>query len=598
MVNVLDNDDKREARQESADAKQLLAEQKALLKAEDDKISSAGTENESTFRNWDNLKLQDTKRIQGDPTSAYVQRDVEVKAKHAEILKGYENSSERVKAGVKAKLDQVVRDQNYQAAKQSGAQQDTYKNNIFESQVEMDKNSTSENAGYIQKGDDSSYIKFNKSLNDIGTTVSKRAVEKGSGEVVDKNSKDFNHAYIDESGELVKIKLNDNAQLRIAQETDDAISNSITAMIDSGYTEEAREAFEKYQGRMTEESKGKVNKKFTTTSSRKQAGQFLTGINGKSEEEKKVAINSIDDVSLKNDVLKLENSIKVQTKKKKTLQNEMNTEALLSDANSAMESDLPPTWYEYQGSPAYKARYDLLDDKGKQLVREAIESPKHSNSSALFKVQNAFYDDAQMEAFATMTRTQFDREYLAGLTSSDKRKFGSRFDKLQKDPSNSEMRASMNFAGNEIERQLTKSDLISKTRKGKYSSKEQEIINLAQKEYDSYIETSGKRLNPEESKKVIKEMTATAIRGDAWFGKGDVEGFSIPRKKKEIELKKPASADSLQNRASSTDIFKGMSFKDKKDWKNRYVEATGKKRPASNNPDYIKWVESKKEKGI
>lgn len=487
---------------------------------EDNKISTMANDSEKEFRDWKLGKTQALNSITGDPTEAYVQYDKEVKEKYESMIAAKPDLNDRVKRGFTGNLNKMFDDSNYESMKKRGAQVETYKHNSAESAIKTKRESMSVNAGYIEVGKADSYAKFDESINDLKTSISQRALETHSATRVEDPKGAYTHSFIDADNKQVRVKMNDVSKQRAAQEISKGISESLTNMINSGYMKEAQQTFDKYKLNIGVKERAKLNKKFKTQGLKDSANDNVRKIESSPVAKRDGIIRGIKDPEEKRLTLRhLDENSRYRANLKKK-ESDTNYEYLSASADALIESGGVKGYNDLQNKQSYKATWDKLNTKARQAIKEKFDAPTKTSQKSLNKVVNLF-TGGDIDKLGEMTFDEYNQEYLLGLSQSDKNKFTSRYLKY-KDPSASQQRSAMTFAGKQIKNQLLVSGVITKDERGKLTSEEQNTITKVEDAYFEYVESMGRELTPEETRKVSKQLSANVIRESKWFGKDTV----------------------------------------------------------------------------
>lgn len=477
---------------------------------EDNKIKTLSQEVEQEYSRWNTQELAKLKSYQGDPTDAYVQYDKDSKERYDSIIAARPDLNERVKSHVTGHLNKVRDNESYQALKQRGAQQETYENNLFESSVSLKRNNLALNAGHIQKDNPGSYLPFEENINDLKTLISQRAVKQGTAKIVDKDATEFTHMYRDGDGNIVKVKMDNIAKQRTAKELSKGVSDSITGMINSGYTEEAKQAFERYKGYIDPKTKGVVEKKFKTTDIKDAAYKLVNGIESKPESEQLAAIEKISDAETKSEVLKIIDTNSSRRKRlKANLVNE-NYETLAKSVMNRMNSDNPFNGLaELEGDPIYKQTWDNLDAKTRKSITEMVKSPEKTNPKSEANIQSLIFGqtDTRLE---DVSPEQF-QNYLSGLNSADRSKYTNIYNRLNMQSAGEE-RSTFKRAREILTNQFIVDEHISKNKYGRFEEDDEKILINAQNKLIDYLDTRG-NLSDKELKDFVTEFSAAEIKG-------------------------------------------------------------------------------------
>jgi hypothetical protein len=429
-------------------------------KYENDKIETLSTAAEQKYKAWNDQELQNLKNYDGDPTKAYVEYEAKAKEKHAEILAENSDVSDRVKRHFTSRMDKVVGNEALAANKQRGMQQEVYDNNMFESSVKLKKDNLPVVAGYVSKDDPSSFGMFDQGLHDIRTTIVKRGLKKGTvTQMGDDEEGKGDHAYQDDDGNIVRVKLSDMAKQRIAKEQSEGVKNSIEVLLAGGQVDEAKMMREKYKNLIDPVAASKLAKKFTTTDNKGAAFDLITSLRGKTEDEKIAAIEKHPDLAVRSEALKIKDADDRRIQSLKERRAKVNYEGLASYILEKQSSNEPLYGIaDLENDQNYKAMVDHLDSKGRQAIEQMIEAPKTSNEKALTNVHALFNGETDVD-LSTVSTEQFHHDYLTGLSKTDRNKALKDFTKL-KNPSSNEERSSVRDANKQIKEILIKAGHI------------------------------------------------------------------------------------------------------------------------------------------
>jgi len=479
---------------------------------ENDKITQLSYEVEKEYSDWNGEKLAKLKAHQGDPTELYAQYEQEAEQKYNEILNKRPDLNTRVKSGVKSALDKTANTQRIQVLKQRGAQQEVYENNTYESAVKLKKNNLGVSASYIKADDPGSFYPFEENIADIKTTIAKRAIDKGLGTVVPENSEERgDHVYRDLDGKMVKVKLNDIAKVRVAKELSEGVGTSITSMINSGYTQEAQAAFERYKPYLDTKTKGSIESKFKTTGLKSTAYDEMSKIEGKSESEQMQYIESVKDPEIKSELLKIKDTNDRRRQNIRERREKVNYEALAGKVLNRMNSEAPYNGLaELEEDPTYKAVFDRLDAKSKKSIIEMVNAPKETNSKSEVKIQDLFFGNDADNSIEEISPEQF-AQYTTGLSRSDKKKYTNMYNRMRTQTS-SEERSTYKRAGNMLRDQLLIDEHIEKDKFGKISGDDEITLLKAQNKLIDHLDKQGV-MDEKSLKDFVKNFSAAEIKG-------------------------------------------------------------------------------------
>lgn len=504
---------------------------------ENQKISNINNTVEQEFTSWNNNKLKEIRSIQGDPTEAYAQYDVDAKEKYDSILANYPDMNDRVRGYVTSHLGKVRNNQNYQTLKQRGAQQETYENNLFESTVNLKRNNLAVNAGHIQPGNPGSYLPFDDSINDLKTAVAERFLKKGNGKVVDEDSTDFTHMYRNAEGNIVKIKMDAIGKQRLAKELSRGVSDGIKAMVNSGYAQGAKETFERYKGYIDPRTKVSLTNKFTKDANKNEAKRIYSETQGSSPEVQKSTIDKIKDPDVKLEYLKYKDAIDSRMERDRKRRSDLAQNSILTLVQQRQDSGNPYSGVsELEDEQVFKEMEDFLTPKGRRAVQEAIKSPKNSTDSSLLRVQNLYLTGE----FDQLSPEQLMFE-MRGLNRADRTKFNNLYLKEKGSATPAAQRAVVNLASKQLEEQLLSAGTVKKNG-GKFTKSSQKKLAKLKGEMIDYFGDNVGNLNHKEARDKVKEFVATQVKEDvAWYN-----FWSSDEEEKNV-----AQVDAVSNRNSA-----------------------------------------------
>lgn len=512
-------------------------------KFEDQTINTLSAEAERDYTAWNNQELTKLKSIQGDPTDAYQKYEEAATIKYNEILEKRPDVSERVKRHLTANLNKVSESQRVNMMKQRGAQQETYQNNLYESSLKLKRNNLNDSAGFIRKGDPGSYMMFDETISDISTTIAKRAVDKGLGQVVDPDSKDYDHMYRNEDGNLVKVKLNDIAKVRRAKELSEGIYASINSMNAAGYKDEAREAYQRYAPYMETRAKTALDNKFKTGEVKTQAYEEIQKIEGKSEQDQMRAIESIEDAELKSEVLKIKDTNDNRRENIRNRKYKANYNTLANRVIEKMNSGTPYFGLaDLEADPVYREVWDNLDPKGKKAIIDSVQTPKQTDPQALARVQSLFIGEDPENQLEGMDAATF-QTYLSGLGTVDRRKYSDKFLKLNTQSAAGE-RTAMKRAGKMLEEQFLADDHIRRDKYGKISGDDEITLIRARQKLIDYMDDQGP-MSEKEMKDFVIEFSAAEVKGQTFSPAPRNVFNSGPRGRPNAQTVAPASKNEV-----------------------------------------------------
>lgn len=556
---------------------------------EDSKIKTLQEQAELEFTRWNKAKLEGLKSItDSDPTEAYKAYEKEVDEKRDLMALKYPDMNERVQRHFNSHLDKTIANELYQADKQRGAQVEKYKYKTYVNAKELKREKLAVNAGHIRLNSPGSYLPFDEAVNELKTTVARRSLEQGSGKIVDPDSNDFTHRYRDADGNIVKIKMNDNAKLELAKELSEGTADAISAMLDSAKTDGDRqvamEAFERYKGYLGTDRKATLEKKFNNDAETVKAKSEYAKIQTLSPSEQNEAINKITDPEIRKKVGQYKKDFDSRIKAQREQRYKANYDLLANKIINAQAEGRSLTLTELQDSQEYKQVWDdkNLDPKRKSALLKMIDTPSKSSSTAIFKVQNDLNNEETLNKIAKMSDQEFFAEYLADLSASKREFYNNKRLKLL-NPSNSEIRANTTFAEKELKKALIRTKIIS----SKKSKKNDQRLSEAREVLEDYEDFLQRPLKPEEIKSLTDRIAAEAVKessGFLGFGGGtSFEGFQPLTPPKVTTPAKKISGG-----------FKFKNSQQRRQLKEEYRKennVTGNVR--TNDPDFQKWLNNK-----
>jgi transcriptional regulator of met regulon len=542
------------------------------------KIETLSNEVEQKYSAWNAEELAQLKKIQGDPTVAYVEYEKRSREKYEELLAERPDLGENVKLGMRSRLSKVYANQDVAAKKQRGAQQETYDHNLFEATVKLNKDSLPVKAGYVQVGDPTSYTMFEDGMNDIKNLVAKRGLKQGTVTRLPDDAEKYSHKFIDENGKEVKVQFTDLAKVRIAKELSEGVKNSIDVLISSGQLDAAKEMREKYKGYIDPVSEGKLDKRFNTASRKGQAYKVLSTL-PKTPAARDAAIEKLDDLELKSEVLKIVNTDDRAREAMKDRRHKANYERLSENVMKRMNSDQP--FYgmaDLENDPVFKATFDNMSPTQQKAVIEMVDAPKNSNPKSVTKVNELFANDND-DLLESLSYETFQSEYLVGLSKSDKSKWTRRFEKL-KDPTMFESRSAIREGNQLLKRYLLQEGKISE-RYGQMSKGDQEELTEYQDKLLEFFNNRSTLPTREAMVKYVKDLAADRVR----------EKMKTPASAKApIPVLEPQETPSMS-------VLDGLSAIEKMQLQNDFKKENGfPTAPSLSDPRFLSFV-AKRRKG-
>lgn len=480
---------------------------------ENDKIKEEGSKAELDYNAWYKDKLTGLKNnTEGDPTKLYNEFEQEAKQKLDSIMQGYSDVSSRVKDGISAYLGKTSKSLQLQMLHQRGMQQEVYSNNIFESSVKLKKDSLATNAGYIKKDDPSSYLFMDQGIADLKTKIAEHSISKGGAEVLADDAKEYDYAYKNDQGKIVKLKLGDIAKVRMAKETSEGVNAAITSMIASGYTEEAKQAYEKYQPYVDPKNQLTLKNKFKVEADKSEAFKIVGSIEAKPESEQMKAIEAIQDPQIKSEVLKIKDTNDARREHMRDRREKANFEVLAKNIMSKQSSDNPYHGLaDLENDPIYKATWDKLDTKGRKAIQEMVKAPNETNPKAEIAMQNLIFGNDPNNSIETISPEEFSK-YTVGLNKADKNKYTGMYNRMRTQSSGQE-RAMYKQAGDMLRDQFLIDGHVERDRFGKISGDDEITLLKAKQKLIDHLNTQQGNMDQKQLKDFVKQFSAAEIKG-------------------------------------------------------------------------------------
>lgn len=488
---------------------------------EDSKIKQLSYETEQEYKTWNDQQLANLKTVQGDPTEAYREYEQASQEKFDEIMAKHGDVTDRVKRNVQGSLAKTSQTQRAYALKQRNAQVETYKNNLYESQLKLKSDTMSDAASFVQPGNLASFVPLEQNIKDTRDIVVTRAYEQGLAEKLPDDAESFNYVSVDANGKTTKYKINDIAEQRMAVELSKGVSQSVDNLIASGYNDRAKAVFDRYEGYIDTRTKTKLQNKFEQADVEDEAYSKLAEVRTLPPEEQLDAIEKETNLEVRSKMLQIKDADDRRIENMKDRQQKANYERLSTDVFNKMNSNQPFFGLaDLQKDPTYKATFDKLSDKQKKAIEKLVEPPTKSSVKKLVRVQNDLNDPEALNKIAQMSDAEFYSEYLAGLKSSDVSKYNEQRQKIL-NPSNSQRRAALNFTNQEIKKALKNAKIIS----NKGTFQDDQLTAEAFQVFSDYQESLGRPLTPDETIKISKKIAADALKTKTGFFGGTSQEF-------------------------------------------------------------------------
>lgn len=482
-------------------------------KQKDETVDKLSYEAEQEYTRWNTQELQKLKNYQGDPTDAYVEYDKQSQQKMQDIISARGDLGQDVKDRLTQRMSKVYDRQYNGALRQRGAQVETYKNNLFESTVQLKSNSLSDNAGMVQEGNPGSFFMFDENLQDMNTVIAKRHEETGLATRLPDDAKKFDFAYTDDEGNKVKLSLSNMSKERMAVESSKGVSQAIDSLLAAGYTDKAKMMMDRYEGYVDSRTKAKLNKKFDQADVDAEAYDIINKLRTKTPEQQLEAMEKMPSGELRDKVLSIRDANQRRLDNMRKRQHTANYERLSATVREKMSSGQPFFGIaDLENDPTFKETFDNMSEKQRQAIVNLVEPATKSKTSDLIRVQNDLNDPEKLNEIAKMSDEEFYSEYLGRLKPSDAAKYNERRQKIL-NPSNSQQRAAIEFTNREITKSLKNVGIITDGKKAQNDKLKAQAFEV----FTEYQESLGRPLTPDETIKISKKIAADAIKTKSGF---------------------------------------------------------------------------------
>jgi len=548
---------------------------------EDSKIDTLSSEATQKYAEWNVQKLGALKAHKGDPTDAYAQYDVEEKAFLDKLISERPDLNERVKRGYTANLGKAQDANRLKVLKQRGYQKETYEHNLFEGDVKNTKNELAISAGYIEKGDRTSSLKFDQGLNDIKTLVAKNAIRNGTATEVPADSDERgDHRYTDTDGNEIKVKYSTVAANRVYKDMNEGVVNSVDVLIASGKTGEARDIMEGYSKFIDSKSRAKFEKRLKVSEDENEARNFLGSIRGKTDEEQTKLIDGIKDSEVRSEAIKIKHLDSTRLKVMKKNSEDKNFDRVHGVVEKLKASGQLYTEKSITNHPEIKMILQKASLNPKQMaaLKEEFKSPKVSDDKALDRVTDIFLGGDLQK----MTSAQLS-EAMVGLSKADKSKFRTKFLSRTSDSKGAERTSQIyNRSKTLLTDKMYASGLIENV-DGFLDDDDFLKLKKAKVELLEYLDNA--ELGDKPSIGTINDHIDDFLKSKKKESIFDKVGFSNWFKS-EAPVKKSKNKRNRKNPLEGEDTF---------NWQRRYKKERGLSvPPKANDPDFLNYVRENK----
>lgn len=536
---------------------------------EDRKIDQLSTEAEQEYSAWNVTTLEKLKKAEGDPTQAFAQYDEEEEKVFNEILqKRGGEVSERVQRHVASNLAKSRNTQRIRMLQQRGLQQEVYDNNLFEAGLKKKREDLTTSASVIRVDDDSSFLLYDENLSAITTSIAKRGLRNGTAQRVDEDSTDFNHAYRNEDGEIVKVKMSLIAKQRVAKEVSEGVTQTIEILLANGEIDKAKKMKERYAKVIDAKNEVKLVKKINKDEVKNTAFQTVGRIETKPEAQRIAEVDKIKDPEVKSEVLKI---LDANTRRRENLRErkqKRNYNRLANHVLSRMDSDRP--FYglsDLENDPLYKQTWDNLSPKQKTTVKEMVESPKKTNPKAEIKMQDLLFGRDPNHDINTITPEDF-ATYLTGLNDSDRKKYRDKFLSLRQETA-SETRTKNKRAEGFLRDELVADGFIDVDDRGRIEEGDFEEWIKARNALIDHLDDVGGTFDDKQLKDFVNAYSRSVIEDETF------------RPKMRVKVRKRATGDVEEIE---------LTDQQRRQLKRKYYRQF-RRNPRSDDPDFRRFVQ-------
>ena len=304
------------------------------------------------------------------------------------------------------------------------------------------------------------------------------------------------------------------------------VVSSINVLIDSGHVEEARSLQEKYNSYVDPLSEAKLAKKFKTVDLKVSAFKKVNEIERLPENQQLDAIEKIDDIELRSEVLKIKDT-------NNNRRDSLRDSRYKANYNTLAKQVLGKKYFgisDLEKDPIYKQTWDNLNAKGQQAIHDMIKAPKGSSSGSQVEIQNLFFGNNEEFEIETITPEEFQL-FLSGLSKSDRKKYTSMFTKLRVESAGAQ-RENHRRANKFLINALLRHEEIEKNKFDKFDEDDTITIIEANNELIDFLDSEKGVFSDKQLKDFVNEFTAAKVEDRIFVPK--------PRrktKKKRVDIK-------------------------------------------------------------
>lgn len=525
------------------------------------------------------------RHMEGDPTQAYAEFDEEAKKRREEILnkKDLTDRAKRYITGSIGKLDNQLHDKRTTVF---GYQYSKWQDVTKDSATKMGKIRAQEAASYIDPKDPSTVKNFESTLDDLNNLDLKYGLQVGLAEE-------------DENGKIIP---NPRFQLQMAENTADAVYQSIDNQINAQQPDKARFTLEKFGHYVDEKRKSELIKSLSKADVDTEAYDVLAKLDGKTLDQKISYLMNKNNfpankTKVREKALELATAHRSRMESLKTGQEKENFEKAWKKVHTRQLSGDPLKQISSltQLNEVIQPWASKLSPKSIRVLEEMVLSPKESDPDSLAKV----YGTIGNNTFINLDDREL-AELTTGLSKAHKEKFYGLWTRL-KTESTPEERSKISFATRTFDELYDQMGISTRIRNVETkASKEQRAKDLD--EYMSLYSGITEKIPMAEQQRVMKEFMArkkiekqNRNRDTGFLGFGGEEAQPLPAMPKVRRRSRGASASfegEEKKLADPTKSFADMSEQEISDVRKQFIEE--KKRKPNSFDELEEWVKNKK----
>ena len=544
---------------------------------ENDKIKTISSEAEIELKTWNDSELQKLKTIEGDPTKAYADYEDRLKTKSKSYLEKNDGISDRVKRHVASNINKVAGAERVSMLKQRGAQVETYKHNLYESKLALKRKDLPFNVGNIDFDDRvAGFTPYDDKLNDIKTDIAVRAVDKNTATVLKPDAKKYDHSYVNENKELVKVNFDPQSKLRMTKEISRGVEDSLDALIVSGQLENAKKFKAKYDPWISPDKKLKLNDKMNKEALTQESFKSYNKIQYLPDEQQLAEIEKITDTRLRQRVQSIRRDDKSFKKQERTRKEEKFTDNLTRHVIKNIDkykgvSDL-------ENDPVYKKTEDTIPANNLKQIRKMVENKQGKNASKTdpkteIDLGNIFLESDQASIPLDQLTPEKLELKLVNLPLTRQNYWRNKFQTAKGESTSSRNRA-YNDGEKFLQQRMIVEGQIKPPEYGQFSTGDLETFQEARSELWSWIDASPDKLKtPKEIDDFVKSYVGRKIKSN-W---------------------KPINPN-FPSRSGNANVLQGMDqnkvLRYKMDYRKQFNVT-----PTSNDSKFLNFVEQREKNG-